>query len=61
MSQEAKQKAVIKCSIFSKLTPTQKAEIIQLLQKKQQYRAGFLGDGINHAAALRENQTSESL
>ena len=33
MSQEAKQEAVVKCSIFSKLTPMQKSEIIQLLQK----------------------------
>lgn len=58
MSKEAKLEAVMKCSIFSKLTPMQKAEIIQLLQKSNN-TVGFLGDGINDAAACA-NQTSES-
>ena len=52
--------AVVKCSIFSKLTPMQKSEIIQLLQKKNN-TVGFLGDGINDAAALRESDIGISV
>jgi magnesium-transporting ATPase (P-type) len=60
MSKEAKLEAVMKCSIFSKLTPMQKAEIIQLLQKSNN-TVGFLGDGINDAAALRESDIGISV
>ena len=52
MSEEDKMKAIAKGNIFSKLTPMQKVEIIQLLQM-QKNTVGFLGDGINDAAALR--------
>ena len=37
---------------FSKLTPLQKTQIISILQE-QENTVGFLGDGINDAAALR--------
>ncbi len=40
-------------NIFAKLTPMQKARIITLLQR-QDHTVGFLGDGINDAAALRQ-------
>ena len=60
MSKEDKMEAVAKCSIFSKLTPIQKAEIIQLLQADKN-TVGFLGDGINDAAALRESDIGISV
>ena len=60
MSREAKMKTVTECSIFSKLTPMQKAEIIQLLQTSNN-TVGFLGDGINDAAALRESDIGISV
>ena len=60
MSREAKMKTVTECSIFSKLTPMQKAEIIQLLQASNN-TVGFLGDGINDAAALRESDIGISV
>ena len=60
MSKEDKMEAVTKCSIFSKLTPIQKAEIIQLLQANKN-TVGFLGDGINDAAALRESDIGISV
>lgn len=60
MSREAKMKTVAECSIFSKLTPMQKAEIIQLLQANNN-TVGFLGDGINDAAALRESDIGISV
>jgi Mg2+-importing ATPase len=40
-------------TIFAKLSPLDKARIIRLL-RRQGHVVGFLGDGINDAAALRE-------
>lgn len=40
-------------SILAKLSPIQKSRIIKLLQAKG-HTVGFMGDGINDAAALRE-------
>ena len=60
MNEEEKMKAVAVGNIFSKLTPMQKVEIIQLLQK-QKNTVGFLGDGINDAAALRESDIGISV
>ena len=40
-------------TIFAKLSPLEKARIIRLL-RRQGHVVGFLGDGINDAAALRE-------
>ena len=60
MSREAKMQTVTECIIFSKLTPMQKAEIIQLLQASNN-TVGFLGDGINDAAALRESDIGISV
>jgi len=40
-------------TIFAKLSPLQKARIIKILQEKG-HTVGFLGDGINDAAALRD-------
>jgi Mg2+-importing ATPase len=40
-------------TIFAKLSPLQKSRIIQLLRRKG-HIVGFMGDGINDAAALRE-------
>ncbi len=60
MSDEEKMKAVATGNIFSKLTPMQKVEIIGLL-RKQENTVGFLGDGINDAAALRESDIGISV
>lgn len=40
-------------SIFAKLSPIQKSRIVRLLQAKG-HTVGFMGDGINDAAALRD-------
>ncbi|KQC00050.1 magnesium-translocating P-type ATPase [Pedobacter sp. Hv1] len=40
-------------NIMAKLSPIQKARIVQLLQTKG-HTVGFMGDGINDAAALRD-------
>jgi len=40
-------------TIFAKLSPMQKAKVIQVLRRRG-HIVGFMGDGINDAAALRE-------
>lgn len=42
-----------KTSILAKLSPIQKARVVKLLQAKG-HTVGFMGDGINDAAALRD-------
>ena len=42
-----------KTTLFAKLSPLQKARIVQLL-KQQGHTVGYLGDGVNDALALRE-------
>jgi Mg2+-importing ATPase len=44
---------VEKANVFAKLSPVQKSTIIRMLQKNG-HAVGFLGDGINDAAALRD-------
>lgn len=52
--------AVRRATVFSKLTPLQKTEIIALLQE-QRNTVGFLGDGINDAAAMRQSDIGISV
>ncbi|MFQ3619108.1 MAG: magnesium-translocating P-type ATPase, partial [Cyanobacteriota bacterium] len=42
-----------KTTLFAKLSPLQKARIVQVL-KQQGHTVGYLGDGVNDALALRE-------
>lgn len=53
MNEAEMKQAARSCNVFSKLTPLQKTQIIHLLQE-QKNTVGFLGDGINDAAALRQ-------
>lgn len=53
LSDEALTGKLDETSIFAKLSPIQKARIIKLLQAKG-HTVGFMGDGINDAAALRD-------
>ncbi|KAJ3251432.1 hypothetical protein HK103_002412 [Boothiomyces macroporosus] len=49
-----------KCTIFAKLTPLQKAQIVNTL-KNQGNVVGFLGDGINDAPALKDSSVGISV
>jgi Mg2+-importing ATPase len=52
MSDERLQEQVMQSSIFAKLSPPQKVRIVKALQESG-LTVGFMGDGINDAAALR--------
>lgn len=51
LSEKEKALAVESCHIFARVSPEQKYEIIEILEKK--YEVGFLGEGINDAPALK--------
>ncbi|MBN9660105.1 MAG: magnesium-translocating P-type ATPase [Acidobacteria bacterium] len=53
MDDEALGKVVEETAVFAKVSPLEKARVISAL-KAQGHVVGFLGDGINDAAALRE-------
>ena len=53
LSDEALASSAVTTTIFAKFSPTQKAKIVQVLRKKGNI-VGYMGDGINDAAALRE-------
>ncbi|MDE7141842.1 MAG: magnesium-translocating P-type ATPase, partial [Muribaculaceae bacterium] len=52
--------AIAETDVFAKLTPLQKSQIITVLQG-QGHTVGFLGDGINDAAALRQSDIGISV
>ncbi len=52
MEEETLEKEVEKTTIFAKLSPDQKARVVQALQKAG-HTVGFMGDGINDAPALK--------
>lgn len=53
LSPEEKARAVETATIFARVTPVQKHEIIKLLQANG-HTVGFVGDGINDAPALKQ-------
>jgi Mg2+-importing ATPase len=53
LDEEALRALVEKATVFAKISPLQKARIIKALQANG-HTVGFLGDGINDAAALRD-------
>jgi Mg2+-importing ATPase len=52
MNDEALKKAVEETDVFAKLSPSQKARIVTAL-RNDGHTVGFMGDGINDAAAMR--------
>ena len=53
MTDESLLEQIDNVSIFAKLSPVQKSRVVKLLQFKG-HTVGFMGDGINDAAALRD-------
>ncbi|MDO4436832.1 MAG: magnesium-translocating P-type ATPase [Coriobacteriaceae bacterium] len=48
-------------SLFAKLTPLQKARIVRVLREQGGHTVGFMGDGINDAAAMRASDCGISV
>ena len=53
LSEDQLAQVVEETTVFVKLTPVQKARVIRALQRRG-HTVGYLGDGINDAAALRD-------
>ena len=51
MPPDEREKAIVEHAVFARITPGQKYEIIQILQRTR--TVGFLGEGINDAPALK--------
>lgn len=51
MSYQERRQAVLTHAVFARVDPREKYEIIKILQ--EQYRVGFLGEGINDTPALK--------
>jgi Mg2+-importing ATPase len=52
MTQEQLQKKVMSVTIFARLSPEQKVRVVEAI-KANRHVVGFMGDGINDAAAMR--------
>lgn len=60
LSDESLAKEAEQATIFAKVDPLQKARVIEAL-KQNGHTVGFMGDGINDAAAMREADVSVSV
>ncbi len=59
-TQEEMEKAVAQCSVFGRVTPQQKKEMVQAL-KKQGHTVAMTGDGVNDVLALKEADCSVAM
>jgi len=60
MTDEALGKAAEEVSVFAKLSPQQKARVITALRRKG-HSVGYMGDGINDAAAMKSSDVGISV
>ena len=60
MNDEELGRAVKHCDVFAKLSPQQKVRIVSAL-RQEGTTVGFLGDGINDAAAMKESDVGISV
>ncbi len=51
LTEEGRKEAAFGYHVFARFTPTQKFEVVRILEEK--YEVGFLGEGINDAPALK--------
>ena len=49
------------CQLFAKLSPLQKQRVVSVLRERGGHTVGFMGDGINDAAAMRASDCGISV
>lgn len=59
-TQEQMEKAVAECSVFGRVTPQQKKQMVQAL-KQQGHTVAMTGDGVNDVLALKEADCSVAM
>lgn len=60
MTDEILSKTAESCDVFAKLTPEQKARVVTILRQNG-HTVGFMGDGINDAAAMKSSDIGISV
>jgi Mg2+-importing ATPase len=60
MTDEELSKCAEKINVFAKLSPAQKARVVQVLRSNG-HTVGYMGDGINDAAAMKESDVGISV
>ena len=60
MTDEMLSKTAESCDVFAKLTPEQKARVVTILRQNG-HTVGFMGDGINDAAAMKSSDIGISV
>lgn len=60
LNQEELERAVSECSVFGRVTPQQKKQMVQAL-KKQGHTVAMTGDGVNDVLALKEADCSVAM
>lgn len=60
LSESERQKHYLKYNVFARVDPEQKSEIIKFL-RNEDYRVGYIGDGVNDVPALKESAVGISV